>query len=285
MFSNLGRLRHIVCKREKQKPGCREKVYLFVARALLNSKLAMNRKTKMLLGLFAVLTLLACSSSARAYEEITVTNGATIRGTVKVEGTIPKLPNLQVSKYKEVCKDIPNESLMVGPNHGLRYAVITLEGITKGRAVEKEVVHELDNAKCRFVPHVQSASVGQFVLLKNTDPILHTAHAYFTNGQPQFNVGLYPGRVSRKPLITPGVVKILCEVHPWMTAYIVVTDHPYSSVTDAYGEYLMSEVPAGVYRLKVWHESLGTEEKQLEVKAGGSHNVDFVFNPKPGVKK
>jgi len=234
------------------------------------------------LGLF--LTLFAASTFA-AYEEIAVTNGAAIRGTVKVQGQLPKLPPLQISKYKEVCRDVPNETLIVGPSQGLRYAVVTLEGIVKGKAVEREVQHELDNVKCRFAPHVQTASVGQFVLLKNTDPILHTAHAYFASGQPHFNVGLYPGRTSRKPLVTPGVVKILCEVHPWMSAYIVVTDHPYHAVADAYGEYLIGDIPAGNYRLKAWHESLGSEEKQIEVKAGGSLNIDFIFNPKPGVKK
>ena len=88
-------------------------------------------------------------------------------------------------------------------------------------------------------------------------PILHTASTlYFTGGQPQFNVGLYPGKVSRKPLVSPGVVKIICEVHPWMSAYIVVTDHPYYSVTDVYGEYLISDIPAGSYtaesRRELW---------------------------------
>jgi plastocyanin len=245
----------------------------------------MNKKIAIRLGLLGLFSLFIFSFPAHAYEEIVVSNGATIRGAVKVEGKLPKLPPLQISKYKEVCKDVPNENLIVGPGQGLRYAVVTLEGITKGKAVEKEAVHELDNVRCRFIPHVQTASVGQFVLLKNSDPILHTAHAYFVSGQPHFNVGLYPGRVSRKPLITPGVVKILCEVHPWMSAFIVVSDHAYHAVTDVYGEYLISDIPAGAYRLKVWHESLGTEEKQVEVKAGASQNVDFVFKPKPGVKK
>jgi plastocyanin len=245
----------------------------------------MNTISKSLWGPFALAILLVGSSSAGAYEEIAVTNGATIKGTVRVEGKIPKLPNLQVSKYKDVCKDIPNESLIVGPSQGLRYAVVTLEGITKGKAIEKEAQHELDNVKCRFVPHVLTASVGQFVVLKNTDPILHTAHAYFLNGQPQFNVGLYPGRVSRKPLVTPGIVKILCEVHAWMTAYIVVTDNPYNSVTDAYGEFLLNDVPPGTYQVKVWHESLGTQEKRVEVKSGADQIVDFTFVPSPGVKK
>src|SRR3990172_2662461 len=233
----------------------------------------------------AVLLAPFASAPAAAYEAIAVANGATIRGTVKVQGQLPKLAPLQISKYKEVCRDVPNETLIVGPNQGLRYAVVTIEGIAKGKAVETEIQHELDNVKCRFVPHVQAASVGQFVLLKNTDPILHTAHAFCAGGQPQFNIGLYRGRTSRKPLVSPGVVKILCEVHPWMSAYIVVTDHPYHAVADAYGEYLIGDIPAGNYRLKAWHESLGSEEKQIEVKAGGSLNIDFIFNLKPGVKK
>jgi plastocyanin len=225
------------------------------------------------------------SSPSAAYDEIAVTNGATIRGIVKFDGKVRKQPPLEITKYKEVCRDAPNESLVVGSGQGIRYAVVTLEGIGKGKAVEREAVHEIDNIKCRFVPHVIAASVGHFVVFKNSDPILHTAHAYFNASQPQFNVGLYPGRVSRKPLVAPGEVKIVCEVHPWMSAYIVVTDHPYQAVTDLYGEYLITDVPAGVYRLKVWHESLGAEEKPVEVKPSTTQNVEFVLKPKPGVKK
>jgi plastocyanin len=242
-------------------------------------------KSNDVVGLMVGVFIFVFACDAIAYEEIVVSSGATIRGSVKFEGKPPKLPALQISKFKEVCKDVPNETLILGPGQALRYAVITLEGITKGKAVEREVQHELDNVKCRFVPHVQAASVGQFVLLKNTDPILHTAHAYFSGSQPQFNVGLYPGRTSRKPLVAPGVVKIICEVHPWMSAYIIVTEHPYHAVTDLYGEYLLTDIPAGNYRVKAWHETLGTEEKQVEVKAGATQNVDFIFKPRSGVAK
>jgi plastocyanin len=257
-----------------------------MAQALLNQLSIMTNKAKAtgvvcLLGLVLVIPF----SAVHAYDEIAVSNGGTIQGTVKVEGKIPKPSPVQITKFKEVCKDVPNETLIVGPGQGLRYAVVTLEGITKGKAIEKEAQHEIDNLKCRFVPHVLAASVGQFVLFKNSDPILHTAHAYFTNGQPQFNVGLYPGRVARKPLVAAGLVKIVCEVHPWMSAYIVVADHPYQSVTDIYGEYLINDVPPGSYKLRVWHEGLGTQEKPVEVKAGGSQHVDFVLAATLGVKK
>lgn len=258
----------------------------YMAQALLLREFIMNTKQKKLAAFgLAVLLCAVLPTALYAYEEIVVKGGATIRGTVNVDGKLPKLALLQITKYKEICKDVPDESLIVGPTHGLRYAVVTLEGITKGKAVEKETVHELDNVKCRFSPHVLAASVGQFVAFKNSDPILHTAHAFFTSEQPQFNIGLYPGRVSRKPLVAAGLVKIQCEVHPWMTAYIMVSEHPYYAVSDLYGEYELTDVPAGVYQLKVWHESLGTREKRIEVKSGAAQKVDFTFAPSSGVKK
>lgn len=241
-------------------------------------------KNKVGLGL-GILASFLFSCAAGAYDEIAVTNGGTIRGVVKAQGKIPKLPPLVVSKFKEVCKSVPDESLAAGPGGGLRYAVVTLEGVTKGKAVEREAVHELDNVGCRFVPHVQAASVGQFLLIKNSDPILHTAHAYFHDGQPHFNVGLFPGKVSRKPLVSAGIVRIVCEVHPWMTSYFVATEHPYHAVTDAYGEYEIRDVPPGVYRLKVWHERLGIQEKDVEVKGGAASQVDFALPVLKGVKK
>ena len=249
-------------------------------------EVAMKIKTAKLGGVGLALSLFAIFPVALfAYDEIVVKNGATIRGVVKIDGRVPKLPPLQITKYKEFCQDVPNETLVVGPGQGVRYAVVTLEGISKGKAVEQESMHELDNVKCRFIPHVQAASVGQFVLFKNSDPILHTAHGMFTGDQPQFNVGLFPGRVSRKPLAAPGLVKIQCEVHPWMSAYIVVTDHPYHAVTDAYGEYLINDIPAGSYRVKVWQEGLGIQEKTFEAKAGATTKLDFALTAKPQVKK
>lgn len=208
-----------------------------------------------------------------------------IRGVVMVQGKLLKLSPLQITKSREVCGKVPNESLVVGSGRGVRYAVVTLEGITRGKAVEREVSHELDNIKCTFVPHVLTASVGQFLVIKNTDPILHTVHAYMPEGQPHFNVGFYPGKVSRKPLVSAGVIKILCEVHPWMNAFVVVTDHPYHAVTDVYGEYEITDVPPGTYRLKVWHESLGTEEKQVEVTSGSTARVGFTLSSSQGTKK
>src|ERR1043166_7171053 len=99
----------------------------------------MNTKTKVVRNAYTgIFFFIVFSTVAAAYEEIAVNNGATIQGTVKVEGKLPKLPPLQITKSKKVCRNVPNETLIVGPGLGIRYAVVTLDGITKGVAVEKE---------------------------------------------------------------------------------------------------------------------------------------------------
>ena len=232
-----------------------------------------------------ILLLLILPAYARGYEETAVPNGGTIRGFVKVHGQLSRLKAPEVFKFKEVCKTVPNEELVIGRDRGVRYAVVVLEGMTKGKAVEREAVNELDNVNCRFVPYVQTASVGQWLVMKNSDPILHIAHAYFEDGQPQFNVALPPGKTVRKPLVSPGLVRIICEVrHTWMTAYVMVTEHPYHSVTDIFGEYEIRDVPPGTYRLKMWHESLGTQVKEVQVKGGEIIKADFSISSTRGVK-
>jgi hypothetical protein len=153
-----------------------------------------NRTKKGLVICSGLFFLFFLSPDARGYEEMTVQKGGTIRGFVKIQGKLPESPPPEILKFKKVCKNVSNERLVVGPDRGVRYAVVVLEGITKGKPVEREVVNELNNVNCRFAPHVQAASVGQWLVIKNSDPILHTAHAYFENEQPQFNVGLFPGK-------------------------------------------------------------------------------------------
>ncbi len=238
----------------------------------------MFRKMEATMAFFLCLLILGfAASKLNGADNAGSVRGGLITGFVKLQGPVPQLAPPEILKAKDVCKHVPNETLVVGPDRGIRYAVITLEGVVPSEVADTEATHELDNAGCRFVPHVQAMMVNQFLLLKNTDPILHTDHAFFQGAQPQFNVGLYPGKVMRKPMVSVGLVKVLCEVHPWMKAYVVVTDNPYHAVTDIYGEYRISDVPPGNYRLKAWQELLGTQKQKVEVKSGATSKVDFVF--------
>ncbi len=196
----------------------------------------------------------------------------TVTGTVRFSGTPPVRPPLQVFKSHEVCGDsVPDDRLVVGPGGGLRYVVVTVDGVRGGKKPARDVTVGLDNQTCRFVPHVQVAEVGQWLELHNSDPILHNADARLGQ-ETLFNVALTPDRRVRKPLARAGLVGITCDVrHTWMSAFVAVTDHPYHTVTDAYGAYEIRDLPPGKYRLRVWHEELGSQEQPLTI--GGDEPV------------
>jgi hypothetical protein len=202
----------------------------------------------------------------------------TITGTVRLEGPVAKRPPLPVYKHAEVCGEgVEDERLVVGPSGGVRYAVVSLEGVRNGRAVDRSSAVLLDTAHCRFGPPVQVAEGGQVLEMHNSDPILHNVDAR-QGGTTLFNVALPPGRRVRKTLETPGLVAVTCDVrHTWMSAVIAVATHPYHTVTDLYGAWEIRDVPPGRYKLRVWHEQLGVREQDVEVPDGGTALADTTY--------
>jgi plastocyanin len=201
-----------------------------------------------------------------------------LAGTVSVAGPVPSRPPLSVWKNQQVCgAGVADDRLVVGPGGGLRYAVVTVEGVRDGRTPERDLTVILDNWRCRFEPHVQTAEVGQWLELRNSDPILHNADARMGQ-ETLFNVGLPPGRQVRKPLARAGLVTVTCDVrHTWMKAFVVVGDHPYHSVTDAEGAYEIRDLPPGSYTVRVWHEELGTQERRVTIEPQKIATLDLVY--------
>jgi len=105
----------------------------------------------------------------------------------------------------------------------------------------------------RFTPHVLAIQAGTTVDFPNDDPIFHNAFSSF-DGQI-FDIGLYPPGTSRQVVFRrPGVVRVFCNIHPMMSAVIAVVPTPWFGVTDPGGEFRIEDVPAGQYRLRVFHE-------------------------------
>ena len=198
---------------------------------------------------------LTVSVASAAYEETAVTDGGTLSGVVRFTGTPPKLEPLPVNKNREVCGEQKvSEALVVGPDRGVRGSVVLIEGITRGKKATGEVL--LDNHKCLFVSHVTALTVGEKARVKNSDAILHNTHGFL--GKPTvFNLAL-PNRdqvidITRR-LTKPGVVRVLCDAHPHMFAWMVVHDSPYVAVTDDKGAFKITDVPPGTYKVTMWHE-------------------------------
>jgi hypothetical protein len=233
--------------------------------------LTMTRRRALLLAAYAAAVL-------GGVRPVAAGSGGTVTGTIRLAGTPPARPALEVFKHHEVCgESVPDDRLIVGPGGGVRYAVVTLQGVHGGRKADRDVTLVLDNRGCRFEPHVQTAEVGQWLLLRNSDPVLHNADARL-GAETLFNVAIIPGHEVRKPLARAGLVAITCDVrHTWMSAFVSVADQPYHTVTDAYGAYEMRDVPPGTYTLNVWHEELGTREQPLTVKEGETVTADAVY--------
>ncbi|MGH7875007.1 MAG: hypothetical protein ACREQO_22660 [Candidatus Binatia bacterium] len=232
------------------------------------------------LGLIVCLVASAASEAAMSGEidGALSTDDRIINGVVLLAGNFTKPIPLPVFKSRTFCgPSVPNETLLVSTEGGLRNAVVLLRP-RAGKSVVRPGNLTLDNWRCAFTPHVQVAAVGSAVLLKNSDPILHTVHARLGR-ETLFNVGLPHWRQVEARLERPGVVRITCDVlHTWMSAAIVVADTPYAAVTDARGHFSFNDLPLGAYDLEVWHERLGTRRQQVHLGAGGSIGVEVIYS-------
>ncbi|HEU5196736.1 MAG TPA: carboxypeptidase regulatory-like domain-containing protein [Methylomirabilota bacterium] len=209
----------------------------------------------MLRALTAAALVLTLGAPAAAYEVVAVTDGGTLTGSVKFAGSPPKLEPLAVNKNRDVCGDAKdNEALVLGTDRGVRGSVILIEGVAKGKKGVADVV--LDNHKCVFVHHVSVTMPGERTRVKNSDGILHNTHGFL--GKPTvFNLAL-PNKDQMiditKRLTKPGVIRVVCDAHPHMTAWMIVHDSPYYAVTDDKGAFKIDGIPPGAYKVTMWHE-------------------------------
>ena len=231
-------------------------------------------------GLLLLVPVQASSDSgALSGQAIAESSGSgRIAGRVRVEGRIKRPPPLKVYKNRDFCgAQVPNESLLVGAEGGLRNSVIIIHGAQNKKTTRPPKTLLLDNKNCAFVPHVQVAPVGSEISLLNSDPILHDVHARI-GSETLFNVGLPTWRQVKKRLTRTGIIRIECDVlHTWMSAYIVVTGSPYFAVTNEKGEFLLEGVPPGVREIEVWHEKLGRLLRKIVVMENQTSRVDLVF--------
>ena len=213
------------------------------------------------------------AAGAFAYESAPVTNGGTIEGRVRVVGEVVPLPPQPVYKHVAECGATVRDDRLVMEQGGmLQYALVTVDGITKGKPLPTTPV-ALRNRGCAFVPHVSSATMGQTLEIVNEDPFLHDAHAWLGQ-RTLFNLAIPRGRTVRTRLDVPGLIHVNCNVrHTWMHAYLAVAEHPYQTVTASDGRFTITDVPPGTHRVAVWHELLGSTERTVTVSAGSVTSV------------
>lgn len=203
----------------------------------------------------------------------------TVSGKVKLDGPVPRVKlNKQLGDDQACCalhlNVPPKEDLVVDAESGVRWAFVYIKAGLEGKkfAVPAEPVL-IDQVGCMYTPHVAGAMVGQVVKYRNSDPQLHNVHG-LPFASKEFNFGQTKGAVNDVKFQAQEVmVKVKCEVHPFMASWMGVLEHPFFAVTDAAGRFEIKNLPPGNYTIGVWHETLKAEDQKIVVK--GAHTANF----------
>lgn len=205
-----------------------------------------------------LLTIFALVSTASA-------QWGTVSGRVMFSGKPPVPKPLEIKKDKDFCgkHKLVDERLIVGPTGGLKNAIVMWDGPAPAKlhpsyAANAKIPVKLDNLKCRYEPHVVLLQCNQDLIIGNPDPIGHSVKIEGFAIAP-ISV-IIPAAASKKakfaaPERLP--IEATCAIHTWMTARVVIKDHPYMAVTDAAGNFTIPNLPAGPVTLQFWHEEAG----------------------------
>jgi hypothetical protein len=215
----------------------------------------------------------------------------TLTGRIVYEGTPPKPEPIDRSKDANCKEKLTTENLVVGDKGGLANAVIMLR--TKNVPVNPEYEKTadadvtLDNKNCRFEPHIQMVRLSQKLLIKNSDPTGHNTNlAPLQMQNPAINPILAANsdpvayHFSAEEALP---VKVGCNIHPWMGAWVIARKDPYAAVTDKDGKFTIKDLPAGKeLEFRLWQESSGYL-KNATFKGGKSDTRGtFKYKLKPG---
>jgi len=209
---------------------------------------------------------------------------ADVTGSAKLDGKAPEPKTIDMSGVKE-CNDmhpdpVAEESIVANDKGELKNVVVVVqqEGLTGEVPKEPAVI---DQQGCQYHPHVLAMMVGQDLQVKNSDPFLHNIHS-LSEKNPSFNKA-QPNKNDGEKMESPKSAEtyhVKCDVHPWMSCYVAVFDHPYFSVTDDNGKFDIKGLPDGDYTLHAWHEKLGEQDQKITVKDGkADKEVTFTFKP------
>ncbi|MBI4355618.1 MAG: carboxypeptidase regulatory-like domain-containing protein [Candidatus Omnitrophica bacterium] len=207
---------------------------------------------------------------------------ATVTGYVGLQGTAPTGTKVKM-EADPVCQQqhaggLVDEAVLVRNGKLANVFVYVKEGLGGKSFPAPTTPATLDQRGCWYTPHVIGVQAGQPLELVNSDATLHNVNAKPTVNQP-FNVAQpKQGMKTTKSFAKPEVmVKVKCNVHPWMHAYVGVVNHPFYAVTGEEGTFTLAGLPAGTYTIEAWHETLGTQTQSVTVGDGETKTVSFTF--------
>jgi plastocyanin len=177
------------------------------------------------------------------------------------------------------------EALVAGPGgKALADAAVVLEPLVPSRSTGHATA-SIEQRGTEFIPYVTVAQAGTAIEFPNNDTTKH--HVYSFSPAKRFEIKLYAGKPGQPVVFDKaGQVVIGCNIHDWMEAYVLVVDSPYFGKTAADGKAVVANLPAGRYRLQLWHPQQKAAQPPIDVEVGNSPlRMKLVLDVKPRERK
>jgi plastocyanin len=211
--------------------------------------------------------------------------GGTITGHVAVTGKVPGNQVIRMGMdpgcaQLNAGKRPVQEVVSASADGSLANVFVSLQGSFPASPVPAQPV-TIDQRGCMYVPRVIGAQTGQTVQVRNSDELLHNVHGNSTHGNA-FNFGQpKAGMVQELRLKDQEIMlRVACDVHRWMTAFVGVVNHPYFATSGSAGTFTIANVPAGTHTIQAWHELFGVVTQTVRVTEGSTASVDFTYSAK-----
>lgn len=223
------------------------------------------------------------STPSQPYRVTQVIGGGKLSGTVDFDGVIPSDSTITLSADQAGCgqtiklKQVENVGTKIGG------AVVWLTDIRSGKQLPMQKRFELVNEDCQLSPHVQAVLASGTLNVASEDVAMHRDRIInVATGEVE---GIAPfndnGEVVPfdRLLDKPAQLEVICDLHPWSKAHILVVDHPYFATTERSGSFSIDDIPPGTYHVKAWHPALGVAEQVVTIGAGQPASVALKLAP------
>jgi plastocyanin len=210
-----------------------------------------------------------------------ISRAETIKGNIRYAGPPIQKKNIAVTIDQYICgKEKEPEELLLSSNNGIRNAVVSLRNISPGAKRDWNFpAAKMDQKQCSFIPRVVIVPVGGTVEFLNSDRLLHNVRSAGKENPP-FNRAQPHARSISFTFKQTELLRVDCDLHSWMRGWVVVADHPFYTVTNEQGEFILENVPRGKYTLQVWQESLGNATQEIVVGDKGITTVSVAMGKK-----